>query len=102
MYSKRYAMVVETPGKYTTEKWLLNTGTISCECAPGWHMRIGLPPVVWWAEGDCPSSLFASGSFLGETENTGCPQKKMYTNKVNIPYYNVYIFLGHLYMICCL
>jgi hypothetical protein len=32
-------------------------------------MRTGLPPIVWWAEGYCPSSLFTSGSLLGETED---------------------------------
>jgi hypothetical protein len=31
-------------------------------------MRTGLPPVVWWAQGDCPSTLITSGAFLGETE----------------------------------
>jgi hypothetical protein len=47
-----------------------NSGIVSCECALGWHIRIGLHPVVWWAEGNCSSSLFTSGSFLGETGNT--------------------------------
>jgi hypothetical protein len=60
---------VQSPGQYTVEKWLLNNGTISCECAPGWHTRTGFPPIVWWAEGDWPSSLFTSGSFLGEIGN---------------------------------
>jgi hypothetical protein len=30
-------------------------------------MHTGLPPIVLWAEGDCLSALFASGSFFGET-----------------------------------
>jgi hypothetical protein len=65
---------VQPPGQYTTHKWLLNNGTISCECTPDWHTRSGLPPVVWCAEGDFPPSLFTAGSFLDEREreNTVC------------------------------
>lgn len=36
-------------------------------------MCIGPPPVVWWAQMYCLSSLFASGSFLGETVNNEGP-----------------------------
>jgi hypothetical protein len=42
-------------------------------------MRIGLPPIVWWAEGDWPSSLFTSGSFLGE--ELSIPQGLPHTKK---------------------
>jgi hypothetical protein len=28
---------------------------------------------MWWAEGDCPSSLFTSESFLGETGSSSIP-----------------------------
>jgi hypothetical protein len=27
-------------------------------------------PFVWWADGDCPSYIFTSGSFYGEKRNT--------------------------------
>jgi hypothetical protein len=59
------------PGQYTTLKPLLNHGTLSCECAPGWHMHTRLPPVVLWWTVDILLLLFISGSWLRETENTG-------------------------------
>jgi hypothetical protein len=33
--------------------------------------HIDLPPVVWWANGDCPS-LFTSGSLLRDTDFSEC------------------------------